>query len=172
MPRSKAKPKRGAGKGGGGSRLQTVGLFLTLLAVAALIGSLAWGLLGGGGSSSPRSERAEEDAPPAASVPAPTGRVRVEVLNASGRPGLAREGTRVLRDRGFDVVSFGNAEGFSPDTSLVLDRTGRIETARQVADAVGIRRVHSRPDANLYLDATVVLGRDWRSAPSAPSPDP
>lgn len=173
MPRSKAKPRRGAAKGGGGSRLQTVGLFLTLLAVAALIGSLAWGLLGGGGgpsSSSPEPDAG--DAPPAASVPAPAGRVRVEVLNASGRPGLAREGTRVLRDRGFDVVSFGNAEGFSPDTSLVLDRAGRIETARQVADAVGIRRVHSRPDANLYLDATVVLGRDWRSAPSAPSPDP
>ena len=177
MPRSKARPRRGAAKGGGGSRLQTVGLFLTLLAVAALIGSLAWGLLGGGGgpssrSSAPRSGVSDEDAPPAASAPAPAGRVRVEVLNASGRPGLAREGTRVLRDRGFDVVSFGNAEGFSPDTSLVLDRTGRIETARQVADAVGIRRVHSRPDANLYLDATVVLGRDWRSAPSAPSPDP
>src|SRR5687768_5680454 len=107
MPPSKGKPraKRGAAKGSGGSRLQTVGLFLTLLAVAALIGSLAWGLLGGGGPSFPRRPDAPaEDAPPAASAPAPAGRVRVEVLNASGRPGLAREGTRILRDRGFDVV--------------------------------------------------------------------
>ncbi len=175
MPPSKGKPraKRGGAKESGGSRLQTVGLFLTLLAGAALIGSLAWGLLGGGGPSSfPRSDAPAEDAPPASSVPAPAGRVRVEVLNASGRPGLAREGTRILRDRGFDVVSFGNAEGFSPDTSLVLDRAGRIETARQVADAVGIRRVQARPDANLYLDATVVLGRDWNAALSAPLPAP
>ncbi len=177
MPPSKGKPraKRGAAKGSGGSRLQTVGLFLTLLAVAALIGSLAWGLLGGGGGPSPslpRSEAPAEDAPPEAAAPAPAARVRVEVLNASGRPGLARERTRILRDRGFDVVSFGNAEGFSPDTSLVLDRAGRIETARRVADAVGIRRVHARPDANLYLDATVVLGRDWSSAPSAPTSAP
>jgi len=174
MPPSKGKPraKRGAAKGGGGSRLQTVGIFLTLLAVAALIGSLAWGLLGGRGgpSSSPRSEVPEEEAPPAASAPA--ARVRVEVLNASGRPGLAREGTRILRDAGFDVVSFGNAKGFSPDSSLVLDRAGSIGTARRVADAVGIRRVGARPDANLFLDATVVLGRDWRSAPSTPSPAP
>jgi hypothetical protein len=141
--------------------------------VAALIGSLAWGLLGGrGGASSSLPEPEPKDAPPAASAPAPAGRVRVEVLNASGRPGLAREGTRILRDRGFDVVSFGNADGFSPDTSLVLDRAGRIETARQVADAVGIRRVRALPDANLYLDATVVLGRDWRAAPSAPHPAP
>jgi hypothetical protein len=150
-----------------------VGLFLTLLAVAALIGSLAWGLLGGrGGPSSSLPEPDAREAPPAASVPAPAARVRVEVLNASGRPGLAREGTRILRDAGFDVVSFGNAEGYSPDSSLVLDRAGRIETARRVADAVGIRRVQARPDANLYLDATVVLGRDWRSAPSTPSPAP
>jgi len=175
MPPSKGKPraKRGAAKAGAGRRLQTVGLFLTLLAVAALIGSLAWGLLGGGGGPSPaRSAESVGDAPSAAPAAPPAARVRVEVLNASGRPGLAREGTRILRDRGFDVVSFGNAEGFSPDSSLVLDRAGRIETARRVADAVGIRRVHSRPDANLYLDATVVLGRDWRSAPSAPSSTP
>jgi hypothetical protein len=175
MPPSKGKPraKRGAAKGGGGSRLQTVGLFLTLLAVAALIGSLAWGFLGGrGGPSTSLPEPAPKDAPPAAAVPAPSARVRVEVLNASGRPGLAREGTRILRDAGFDVVYFGNAEGFSPDSSLVLDRAGRIQTARRVADAVGIGRVRARPDANLGLDATVVLGRDWRPAPSTPSSAP
>jgi len=175
MPPSKGKPraKRGAAKGSGGSRLQTVGIFVTLLIVAALIGSLAWGLLGGGGGPSPsvpRSEAPAEEPSPAAD--APSVRVRVEVLNASGRAGLAREGTRILRDRGFDVVYFGNAEGFSPETSLVLDRAGRIETARQVAAAVGIRRVQARPDASLDLDATVVLGRDWNPAPSAPTSAP
>ncbi|MBD0321654.1 MAG: LytR C-terminal domain-containing protein, partial [Gemmatimonadetes bacterium] len=92
--------------------------------------------------------------------------VRVQVLNASGRPGLAREATRVLRDRGFDVLEFGNGRGFSPDSSMVLDRAGRLEVARQVADAVGIRHVAARPDSNLYLDATVVLGKDWK----APAP--
>ncbi|HLM68823.1 MAG TPA: LytR C-terminal domain-containing protein, partial [Longimicrobium sp.] len=91
----------------------------------------------------------------------PAGRVRVEVLNASGVPGLARRGTEVLRDGGYDVVSFGNAPGFAPDSSLVLDRVGRMELARSVADAVQIPRVYARPDSNVYVDVTVVLGRDW-----------
>jgi len=36
-------------------------------------------------------------------------RIKVEVLNASGQRGLARRVTQYLRDRGFDVVSVGNA---------------------------------------------------------------
>ncbi|HZG44358.1 MAG TPA: LytR C-terminal domain-containing protein, partial [Longimicrobium sp.] len=55
----------------------------------------------------------------------------------------------------------GNAPGFSPDSSVVLDRVGQVSHARAVADALGISRVESRPDANLYLDVTVVLGKDW-----------
>ena len=94
-------------------------------------------------------------------MPRPAGRVRVEVLNASGVPGLARRGTEVLRDGGFDVVSYGNAPGFAPDSSVVLDRVGRMELARSVADAVQIPRVYARPDSNVYVDVTVVLGRDW-----------
>ncbi|HEX8358502.1 MAG TPA: LytR C-terminal domain-containing protein [Longimicrobium sp.] len=151
MSRSKAK-----GKPGGG-RLQTIGIFATLIAVAVLVGSLVAGVV---------SRRSPAPAPvataPQAAPTAPAGRVRVQVLNASGRPGLAREATRKLRDRGFDVVEFGNGKGFPPDSSVVLDRSGKVDMARQVADAVGIRRIAARPDSNLYLDVTVVLGRDWK----------
>ena len=151
MSRSKAKAKPGGG------RLQTIGLFATLLAVAVLVGSLVAGMAGRG--SAPAAPAA---AAPQSTAKAPVGRVRVQVLNASGRPGLAREATGLLRDRGFDVVEFGNGKGFPPDSSIVLDRAGRAETARQVADAVGIRRVAARPDPSLFLDVTVVLGRDWK----------
>lgn len=168
MPRSARKaPARARGKGRSGSRLQAVGLLLTLLVAAALVGSAAWGILehfGRGRGASP-----QEPSRPAASAPAQEKPVRVEVLNASGRPGLAAEVRRILRDRGFDVVDIGNAPGFAPDTSLVLDRVGRMDAARQVADALGIRRVYARPDSNLYLDATVVLGRDWRPAADPPA---
>jgi hypothetical protein len=55
-----------------------------------------------------RSERARAsgEVVPGAGAAAP--RVTVAVLNASGRSGLARLGTRVLRDAGIDVLSFGN----------------------------------------------------------------
>jgi len=156
MSRSKAKRKPAGG------RLQTFGIFATLVLVAVLIGSLVAGVMKGRSRAALPAAAADSPAVTTAAADAvPAGRVRVQVLNASGRPGLAREATRVLRDRGFDVKEFGNGQGFPPDTSIVLDRVGRIEVARQVADAVGIRRVATRPDSNLYLDATVVLGRDW-----------
>ena len=37
------------------------------------------------------------------------GRVRVEVLNAGGVPGMASRATDHLRESGFDVVYYGNA---------------------------------------------------------------
>jgi hypothetical protein len=131
-----------------------------------LVGSLVAGMFTrrAGTRASPAAPTA---AAPGGDAGMPAGRVRVQVLNASGRPGLAREATRVLRDRGFDVKEFGNGKGFPPDSSVVLDRVGNVAVARQVADAVGIRRVAARPDANLYLDVTVVLGKDWTAPPAA-----
>jgi hypothetical protein len=92
----------------------------------------------------------------------PVGRVRVEVLNAGGVPGQARAATDLLRDIGFDVVQFGNADTFDRDSSRVLDRVGRPELARAVAQALGVHEVVSEPDPNLFVDVTVLLGRDWQ----------
>jgi LytR cell envelope-related transcriptional attenuator len=160
MSRSKGRSASKASPAGG-KRLQTIGLFVLLLAVAVLVGSLAAGLVGGRGDSGDAVAADSGRAPAKSGAPRPAERVRVEVLNASGVPGLARRGTEALRDGGFDVVSYGNAPGFAPDTSLVLDRVGRMELARSVADAIHIPRVYTRPDSNVYVDVTVVLGRDW-----------
>jgi hypothetical protein len=92
-------------------------------------------------------------------------RVRVEVLNAGGRAGMARLATERLRDRRFDVVYFGNARA-AVEASEVLDRTGGLDRARDVAEVLGIGRdrVHSEPDSTLYVDVTVRLGPDWGPA--------
>ncbi|HEY0025406.1 MAG TPA: LytR C-terminal domain-containing protein [Longimicrobium sp.] len=156
---------RSAGQGGAGRRLQTIGLFVTLLAVAVLVGSLAAGLAGGGSTVADEPWSAAPSTPPRAppsTTAASAAPVRVAVLNASGIPRLADRGRARLRDDGrFDVKEIGNAPGFSPDSSVVLDRVRQVGQARAVADALGISRVESRPDANLYLDVTVVLGKDW-----------
>ncbi len=87
--------------------------------------------------------------------------MRVEVLNAGGREDMARLATDHLRDRGFDVVYFGNAEAFGQDSTIILDRAGRPRAAAAVGRALGTSRVESQPDSNLYLDVTVLLGREW-----------
>jgi hypothetical protein len=91
----------------------------------------------------------------------PRERVRVEVLNAGGVAGVAREVMNLLRDDGFDVVQYGNAGSFDRDSTVVIDRVGRSELAEGVANALGIRNVLSEPDPNLFVDVTVLLGRDW-----------
>ena len=99
--------------------------------------------------------------PPGNSTAVGLGRVRVEVLNAGGREDMARLATDHLRDRGFDVVYFGNAETFGQDSTIVLDRAGRPRAAAAVGQALGTHWVESQPDANLYLDVTVLLGSEW-----------
>ena len=95
-------------------------------------------------------------------------RVRVEVLNASGVSGLARRATEHLRDRGFDVVYLGNAGATDQQTTVVIARTASIDAAQRVAAALGTDSVALEPDPQLYLDATVRLGKDW---PPVAEPD-
>lgn len=151
-------------------RLRLLGVVAVVLLAGAFIGSAVsqwWGTSGGPGA--------------ATGLPATQGRVRVEVLNAGGVAGRAGEATEALRDAGFDVVFFGNATTFDRDSSVVLDRIGDVAPARAVADVLGIRNVRSEPDSNLYLDVTVMVGKEWvpvahnpgaAEAPSRPWWDP
>lgn len=132
--------------------MRRVGALLGLVAVIALVGGAAY--------VASRSEGTPST--PVRNPAPPTERVRVEVLNAGGVPGQAREATLRLRDSGFDVVHFGNARSFDRDSSAVVDRVGRPELARAVADALGVPDVVSDPNANLFVDVTVLLGSEWR----------
>ncbi|MDX1494566.1 MAG: LytR C-terminal domain-containing protein [Longimicrobiales bacterium] len=97
-------------------------------------------------------------------------RVRVEVFNAGGVTGMARAATEELRAAGFDVVTFDNARTFDPERpSEVIDRVGRTDIAQAVAAAIGIDNVQSDPDPNLFVEVTVVVGRDW-VGPDGPAP--
>lgn len=91
----------------------------------------------------------------------PDTRIRVEVLNATRVSGLARRATRLLRDRGFDVVTYRTSPQ-TQDTTAVLDNTGHPDWARLVGEALGGARVMARPDTSGYVDVTVVLGTTWR----------
>jgi hypothetical protein len=133
-------------------RLQLFGLGATLLVVLVLVASALAGLF-------QRTPPERPDAPAEARVDGD--RLRVEVLNGSGVSGLARDATRFLRERNFDVVFYGNAPGGAREVSYVIDRVGSLEDAERVAAALGIAEVRSEPDTTLYLEATVVLGTDW-----------
>ena len=90
-------------------------------------------------------------------------RVTVAVLNASGRPGLARLGTRLLRDAGIDVVTFGNAGAgnASLDSTRILVRRGPRSAGERIRRALGVGKVVLDRDTTLLLDVSVLLGSDF-----------
>jgi hypothetical protein len=51
---------------------------------------------------------------------------------------------------------------------VVVDRVGREQLAEAVANALGIRNVLVEPDPDLFVDVSVLVGRDWAGrAPEA-----
>lgn len=91
--------------------------------------------------------------------------VQVEVRNGCGVPGLAADVTQYLRRHGFDVVASGNFTNFSQERSLVIDRVGNRDAALNVAAILGIAEEYVIEDVrdDYYLDASVVIGRDYLS---------
>ncbi len=90
-------------------------------------------------------------------------RLTVEVLNASGKAGLARSGTRVLRQAGIDVVFFGNAPAAVAvlDSTRIVVRRGTSAAGERIRRALGVGRVTAQLDSTKLLDASVFLGADF-----------
>jgi len=88
-------------------------------------------------------------------------RIKVEVLNATNIRGLARRGTSVMRDLGFDVVNSGNSSE-KLDSTTVIVRGDRMDWGELAARGLGGARVIARPDTSRYLDLTILLGTSWR----------
>ncbi len=91
--------------------------------------------------------------------------IQLEVLNGCGVPGLANDFTSALRKNGFDVVETGNFKNFDMQNTVVIARTFNTKNAKRVADALGIAEEHVFIEASedFYLDATVVIGSDYKS---------
>ena len=128
------------------------------LALVAVLGGLA--VLAG--SAVLQRWEPRETAPVTAEIVANPGeRVIVQVLNNGGLDGMAAAATEVLREAGFDVVESDNLQPFDRENSVVLARSGRLDMASWVADALVIAGYRDEPDSTVYVDVTVLLGTDW-----------
>lgn len=91
--------------------------------------------------------------------------IQVSVRNGCGVSGLAGDLTQFLRKNGFDVVEVGDHTSFDEEQSIVYDRIGDLESAKKLAAAVGIpeERVVQDIDLEEYLDATIIIGKDYET---------
>lgn len=130
------------------------------LAIAVLVaGVLGYSLLAGLSTDRPDPRRHENPGNLLGDI------IQVEVLNGCGVSGVAGDMTMHLRSLGFDVVHTGNHSSQNVAETVVIDRTGNMDAARQVAVALGLpeERVQTDVSADHYLDATVILGVDYES---------
>ena len=143
------------------ARVQTVLLVVVLLGAGVLLGSflIEWR---GRELTVPGAGPGFAGLPSSIASESLADRISVEVLNGAGEAGAAALVTDALRDAGFDVKTFGNAPDFEHENTVVIDRSGRSGASRSVADALGVEEVLLELQPALYLDATIVLGRDWK----------
>jgi len=94
--------------------------------------------------------------------------IRVEVLNGCGESGVAERVTNWLREQGFDIVYYGNADSYGYEESILFDRSGRPEFALEVGQILGCENIERRYDGLLLLDVSVIVGKDWRGLRLAP----
>jgi len=96
---------------------------------------------------------------------APDGiRIRIRVVNATGRRGLARRATLQLRDHGFDVVEYESERGPALDRTEIVQHRGEADWSARLRRALGAGQPVSRPDSLMDVELTVRLGRDWEPA--------
>lgn len=87
----------------------------------------------------------------------------IEILNGSGVPGLGRQTALRLQQLGFRIVRVDNAPAIS-ETTTIIDRAGRPQVARLLAEILGRYRITHEPGAG--PDITVIVARDLASHPT------
>jgi LytR cell envelope-related transcriptional attenuator len=95
-------------------------------------------------------------------VGSPKRPIRIELLNGSGRAGLAGELASYLRDGGFDVLEVSNADRSDYRSTLVVNRTESPQSGRIVAEYLGTRHLIQQVGTQEMIDVTVIVGRDAR----------
>lgn len=89
-------------------------------------------------------------------------RVRVEVLNGTGRAGIAFEAAERVIPAGARVVLSGNAARFGLEKTLVVLQDARFEAdGRRLIDALGAGELRMARDPVGVADVTIVVGSDF-----------
>jgi anionic cell wall polymer biosynthesis LytR-Cps2A-Psr (LCP) family protein len=89
--------------------------------------------------------------------------VTLEVLNGTQVTGLAARAANIFRSFGYDIITIGNADSGDYLKTVVLDRRGKLEPARRVAELIKCERVYTRPEeeVDVSIDVTLILGSDF-----------
>lgn len=92
---------------------------------------------------------------------------RVQVLNGAGKPGLAGATSAWLQAQGLNVVEPGNADRSDYTSAVVIDYTGKPNTAQWLAQVFGAGSVVNGANPTSSVDVQVIVGANWE-VPGSP----
>ena len=88
--------------------------------------------------------------------------VRIEVLNGTGRKGLARQAALALMKKKVDVLRADNADSFDYEESIFIVRKRRPEV-ESLGEMLGCKRMVEQLKSDAMVDATLVIGSDFET---------
>ncbi len=99
---------------------------------------------------------------------------RIVVLNGTGQPDLATQVADYLRNFGFNIVAWGDADRSDYAQTVLVDYTGKEFTVSQLVGLFQVRpeNVRRSPTLKDDLDVRLIVGADfqWPTASARPSP--
>ncbi|MBN2620652.1 LytR C-terminal domain-containing protein [candidate division WOR-3 bacterium] len=88
--------------------------------------------------------------------------MRVEVLNGCGINRLALKVTNALRKQGFNVVTIGNTQESDFEETVIIERSDEnMKNARYFAGRIGCHNIGKDIDPALYIEVTLIIGKDY-----------
>lgn len=90
--------------------------------------------------------------------------VQINVLNGCGISGVGITMTNYCRAAGYDVVEMGNYKNFNVETTVIIDRSGKMELSKTLAQQIGIspKNVVQQFSTEQLVTASVVIGKDYK----------
>ncbi|MBN1897137.1 MAG: LCP family protein [Spirochaetes bacterium] len=89
--------------------------------------------------------------------------IKVQVLNGSGKSGVARSARDKLVRNGFNVVEFGNADSQNYQNTIILDRSGNIQKSQAVSRILQCDKIYPKINYFILVDVTVIVGKDYKN---------
>ncbi|MBN2017308.1 MAG: LytR C-terminal domain-containing protein [Candidatus Cloacimonetes bacterium] len=86
----------------------------------------------------------------------------MQVLNGCGKKGLARVVRNVLIEKGFDVLSFDNAEKFLYEKTVIVIRHMNYEKFDILYKEVPVKKIYRQINELSIYDFTVIIGKDYK----------
>ena len=93
-------------------------------------------------------------------------RVRLDILNGCGTPGIGEKVASSLDPSKFQVVNNGNADNFNHDQTVIIiyNMNKKVaDAAEEIKRKLEVGLIDTRPPDQNLLDITVIVGKDYSS---------